>query len=155
MKAVLPEALKEPLQRHLRTVRATYERDFRHGWGRVELPEAVARKYPNAATDWRWQWVFPQAHRWRNAQTGEQGRHHVHESLVQKAVAQGVKRAGLTKRASYHTLRHSFATHLLAAGYDIRTVQELLGHKDVRTTMIYTPVLNRGGRGVRSPVDSL
>jgi site-specific recombinase XerD len=119
------------------------------------MPDALDRKYPNAPTDWRRQWVFPQAHRWRNAQTGEQGRHHIDEALVQRAVRDAVTRAGLTKRASCHTFRHSFATHLLEAGYDIRTVQELLGHSDVKTTMIYTPVLNRGPAAVRSPVDGL
>ena len=124
-------------------------------YGRVELPHALARKYPNANREWGWQFVFPQEHRWVNARTGEQGGHHVHESLVQKAVKQAVRKAGLTKRVTSHTLRHSFATHLLEDGYDIRTVQELLGHKDVRTTMIYTHVLNRGGRGVRSPADGL
>ena len=125
------------------------------GYGRVELPHALARKYPNANREWRWQFLFPQERRWVNARTGEQGRHHVHESLVQKAVLQAVREAKLTKRVTSHTFRHSFATHLLAEGCAIRTVQELLGHKDVRTTMVYTHVLNRGGRGVRSPADGL
>lgn len=112
-------------------------------------------KYPNAPTEWRWQWIFPQENRWRNTKTGEEGRHHIDESLLQKAVKDAVTRAGLTKRATCHTFRHSFATHLLEGGYDIRTVQELLGHNDVKTTMIYTHVLNRGPAGVRSPVDGL
>jgi integron integrase len=152
---MLPQSLKAPLQDHLRKVKAVHEKDLRDGWGRVQMPDALDRKYPNAPTDWRWQWVFPQEHRWTNPKTGQQGRHHVHESVVQKAVTQAVREAGLTKRATCHTFRHSFATHLLADGYDIRTVQELLGHKDVKTTMIYTHVLNRGGKGVRSPVDAL
>jgi site-specific recombinase XerD len=113
------------------------------------------RKYPSAPADWRWQWVFPQANRWKNTRTGQEGRHHVHESLVQRAVKEGVTRGGVTKHVGCHTFRHSFATHLLEAGYDIRTIQELLGHKDVRTTMVYTHVLNRGGRGVRSPLDGM
>jgi integron integrase len=152
---MLPESLKTLLQEHLRKVKAIHEKDLRDGYGRVPLPNALDRKYPNASREWRWQWVFPQEHRWTNQKTEQQGRHHVHESIVQKAVTQAVREAGLTKRATCHTFRHSFATHLLADGYDIRTVQELLGHKDVKTTMIYTHVLNRGGKGVRSPVDRL
>lgn len=152
---MLPARLQPPLQAHLLRVRAIHESDLREGWGRVELPDALNRKYPKASAQWHWQWVFPQQKRWRNPRTGEQGRHHTHPSVVQKAVAQAVALAGLSKRATCHTFRHSFATHLLAAGYDIRTVQELLGHKSVQTTMIYTHVLNRGGKGVRSPLDAL
>lgn len=152
---MLPTSLVQALQAHLKGVRAIHQRDRLDGWGRVKLPHAIERKYVNAATDWRWQWVFPQVNRWRDRQTGRQGRHHMDPSLVQKAVTQAVRRTGLTKRATCHTFRHSFATHLLVSGYDIRTVQELLGHKDVRTTMIYTHVLNRGGKGVRSPIDDL
>jgi len=117
------------------------------------MPDALARKYPRASFELAWQWVFPATRHYRDPVSGLERRHHLHESVVQKAVRAAVQRAGITKRASCHTLRHSFATHLLESGYDIRTIQELLGHRDVSTTMIYTHVLNRGGRGVRSPLD--
>jgi integron integrase len=150
---MLPTLLEVPLRDHLRAVKKSHQRDLADGWGRVLLPDALDRKYPTAPSDWRWQWVFPQTTRWKNTRTGEQGRHHVHETLVQRAVKEAVGRAGVVKQVGCHTFRHTFATHLLEAGYDIRTIQELLGHKDVRTTMVYTHVLNRDGQGVRSPLD--
>lgn len=152
---MFPGCLKGPLRNHLEKVRAVHRQDLADGWGRVPLPGALGRKYPNASSDWRWQWVFPQASRWKNPRTKQQGRHHVDPSLVQRAVREAAARTGLPKRVTCHTLRHSFATHLLEAGYDIRTVQELLGHSDVKTTMVYVHVLNRGPAGVRSPIDCL
>lgn len=152
---LLPESLKSPLRDQLKRVRSMHEQDLRDGWGRVPLPDAIDRKYPNAGAELGWQWVFPQERRWRNAATREEGRHHIDESLVQRAVRAAVLRAGISRPASCHTFRHSFATHLLEAGQDIRTIQELLGHSDVRTTMIYTHVLNRGPAGVKSPLDRL
>ena len=152
---VLPAALKEPLFRHLQAVKRQHEEDLKKGLGRVALPHAVDRKYSNAGKEWAWQWVFPATSHYTDRITGEKRRHHLHESVVQRAVKQAVIKTGISKLASCHTFRHSFATHLLEDGYDIRTVQELLGHRDVSTTMVYTHVLNRGGRGVRSPADEL
>ena len=152
---MLPMKLKTRLKEHLEEVRRIHEKDLREGFGRVLLPDALDRKFPNAAVEWKWQWVFPQDRRWVDGRTGKEGRHHIDESLVQKVVKSAVEKAGVNKSASCHTFRHSFATHLLENGYDIRTVQELLGHSDVRTTMIYVHVLNRGGLGVKSPVDDL
>jgi len=151
--APLPDACVAPLQQHLRSVRALFETDLRDGYGGVALPSALARKYPNAGREWAWQWLFPASRRYVDAAARAERRHHLHETAVQRAVKRAVQEAGIAKPAGCHTLRHSFATHLLAGGYDIRTVQELLGHRDVKTTMVYTHVLNRGGRGVRSPLD--
>ncbi|TKB78658.1 MAG: integron integrase [Nitrospira sp.] len=152
---MLPAAVKEPLRRHLDQVKQQYEADVGKGYDGVSLPHALARKYPNAAKEWGWQWVFPASKLYQDRQSGEQKRHHLHESVLQRAVKEAVREAGIAKPASCHTFRHSFATHLLEDRYDIRTIQELLGHKDVSTTMIYTHVLNRGGHGVDSPADRL
>ena len=149
----LPERLVLPLQEHLRRVQLLHAQDLRAGYGAVFLPYAFERKAANASRDWLWQYVFPAGQRSTDPRSGVVRRHHVDESGLQKAVKRAAQLAGISKRVTCHTFRHSFATHLLEDGYDIRTVQELLGHRDVATTMIYTHVLNRGGRGVRSPLD--
>ena len=152
-RTMLPERLLEPLRTHLERVKVLHERDLSEGFGDVYLPFALARKYPHAGRSWPWQYVFPSGSRSTDPLDGVIRRHHLDEKVIQRAVSEAARKAGIAKPVSPHVLRHSFATHVLEAGYDIRTVQELLGHKDVSTTMIYTHVLNKGGRGVKSPLD--
>jgi integron integrase len=154
-RTMLPAVVEARLMAHLKEVKQQHERDLGDGVGRVVMPFALERKYPNASAEWAWQFVFPASRICRDPQFGPPSRFHLHETVVQRAVTHAVRETGLTKRVGCHTFRHSFATHLLEDGYDIRTVQELLGYADVSTTMIYTHVLNRGALGVRSPADQL
>ncbi len=152
---MLPSTCKQALAEHLKTVHQQHEKDLARGLGRAPLPDALARKYPNADREWGWQYGFPASRHYVDRRTGIEHRHHVHETVIQQAVRDAARKTGLTKHVTPHVLRHSFATDLVTSNYDIRTIQELLGHKDVSTTMIYTHVLNRGGRGVQSPADAL
>lgn len=153
-RSMIPEPLITPLKKHLQQVRLLHETDLHEGFGRAPLPNALSRKYPHADREWAWQWVFPASSRYQDENDKIWRRHHLHESAIQKAVKQASRRTGIPKQIGCHTFRHSFATHLLEDGYDIRTVQELLGHANIKTTMIYTHVLNKGGLGVKSPLDS-